>query len=64
MCACVTDADTLAATYLSNVSTTAGSVAKGVALIRNGNKYSANAQSYVLIPLAIENPWPINITRD
>ena len=55
----VTVADTLAATYLASVSTTADSVAEGAAS-RKDNKYSAFAQSHVCVALAIEALGPIN----
>ena len=55
----VTVANTLAATYLASVSTTAGSVAEGAAS-RKDKKYSAIAQPHVFVPLAIETLGPIN----
>ena len=50
---------TLAATYLTSASTTAGSVAEGAAS-RKDNKYFAVAQSHVFVPLTMDTLGPIN----
>src|SRR6218665_600946 len=56
-----TVADTLAASYLANTSTTAGSAAEAAAT-RKQAKYHELSNTHIYIPLALETLGPINNT--
>src|SRR6218665_3556334 len=56
-----TVADTLAASYVANTSTTAGTEAEAAA-IRKQTKYQELCNTHVFIPLGLETLGPINNT--